>query len=206
MVVDDVEEDGESSSMAGVDESLEGVGSAVGFVDGGPQDPVVTPAMGAVEGVERHEFDVGDSEFDQVVEVVEGGGEGALGGEGAHMEFVDHAPGQRAPGPVVIGPVVGVMIVDAAGSVDAFGLPQRARVGQGLCVLVEEVGVVGSRAGPGNRGVPPAAVVAAHGVVDTVHSDVDALGMGCPDREVSVDSASGGGGRGRLRGRFVHAG
>src|SRR5690625_2043119 len=192
VVEDHVEQDRKFLCVGGVDEGLEGVGSAVGFVHRRPQDPVVAPSVGAVEGVERHELDVGDAEVGQVGKVLDRGGQCALGGEGAHVEFVDDTAGQGASGPGSVGPLVPVVVVDTGGPVHAPGLMARARVGQRVGGLVEQVGVVAARAGPGYLGVPPTVGAGGHRVVAAVDTDVDTVFGGHPDGEVAVQAQTGG--------------
>lgn len=50
VVVDHVEADPQPVAVRGVDEALEAVGAAVGFVDGPGGDAVVAPAVGAGPG------------------------------------------------------------------------------------------------------------------------------------------------------------
>ncbi len=71
MVVDDVECHRQSARVGGVDETLQGIGATVGFVHRVPEHAVVAPSVGAVERVERHEFDELDTEVHEFVETVD---------------------------------------------------------------------------------------------------------------------------------------
>ena len=68
MVVDDVLDHAEPGGVAAVDEALVARGPAVPLVDGVPQDAVVAPVVGAVEGVDRHHLDEVDADVAQVAE------------------------------------------------------------------------------------------------------------------------------------------
>ena len=98
--------------MAGVDQPHQTVRAAVGFVYRVPQHAVVTPAVGAVERVDRHQFDEVDAEVHQVVQLVDGGVESTRFGERAGVQFVDHRTLDGAARPLLVGPA------------DAGGVPQ----------------------------------------------------------------------------------
>jgi hypothetical protein len=58
-------------------------------VDGEEVDPVVAPAVAAGELVDRHHRHGGHAQFDQVVEMVDGAGEGAFGAERTDVHLVE---------------------------------------------------------------------------------------------------------------------
>ena len=91
VVVDDVEDDPESLGMGSVDELLEAGRAAVGVLGGVQIHPVVSPAASAGDLGDRHDLDGLHPEFDEVVEAIDGGGEGALLGEGADVHLVEHS-------------------------------------------------------------------------------------------------------------------
>ena len=91
VVVDDVEENGEPVGVAGIDEALEGIGPAVGFVRGEEIDAVVAPALDSGKGIDGHELDVGDAEVAERIELRLRGVECAFGREGADMELIEMA-------------------------------------------------------------------------------------------------------------------
>ncbi len=155
--------DAETPGVAGVDEPLVGVRAAVLLVHGEPGDAVVAPVVGAVEGVDRHHLDEVDAEVDEVVEPLDRGVEGAVGGERADVQLVDHRPGELAPGPGVVVPLVRRR-VSSRQPVHAAGLSPRTRVGARVGVVVEQVAVVDGRVGRrhGLGGRPPAVVAAGH--------------------------------------------
>src|SRR5208337_5150326 len=47
----------QAAGVAGIDEPDQSVGAAVAFVHAVPQHAVIAPAVGAGEGVDRHQFD-----------------------------------------------------------------------------------------------------------------------------------------------------
>ena len=105
MVVDDVEAHADAGGVRGVDEAGQRRGPAVGLVDGPQVDAVVAPARPAGESRYRHELDQVHSEPGQVGEALRSGIQGALRGEGAHMELVDDGAEKVAPRPAVVRPL-----------------------------------------------------------------------------------------------------
>src|SRR5690606_14587132 len=95
VVVDDVHHYADASRVAGVDESLEAVGAAVGVVRGEQVDAVVAPAAVAGELGHGQQLDGVDAELDEVGQAGDGAVEGALGGERADVELVEHRSGER---------------------------------------------------------------------------------------------------------------
>ncbi len=178
VVVDHVEQHGEASRVAGVDEPLEAVRAAVGLVHSAPQDTVVTPALDAVEAVDRHDLDERDAEIHQVVELLDRRVERAGLGERADVQLVDHSARQRPARPALVGPLEGVP-VDARRLVHAARLPQRPRIR--IRLALDDERVVRARRRFDVR-VPPVAV-ALHLVVGPVDAHVHRLGRRRPDRE-----------------------
>src|SRR5699024_12849742 len=103
----------------------------------------------------RHEFHVGDAQFDQFTQIIDRRAQGALPGEGPHVQLVDDPTGQGSSGPGVVGPVVNAVVVDTGGGVYPVGLRQRAGVGQDLGVVGAQVHVVGTVPRRGDRVVRP---------------------------------------------------
>ena len=160
VVVHDVEEDGDAAGMRGVDKLLEPLRAAVRLMDSKPVDAVVAPVSGSGEGLQRHEFDGVDAQLGEVVQLLNHAGEGAGGGEGAHVELVNHHVLGGDAGPVVIVPrEVGAH--DLGRAMHALGLEARARIRHGdgpLGAVEEREGVVLTRLRGGGGGVehPPA--------------------------------------------------
>ena len=149
-----------------------------------PEHPVVAPVAVAAEGLDGHELDGGHTQVDEVIEPVDDTGEVAGGGEGAHVEFVDHLAGEAAAGPRVIGPAVAV-VRDPGQAVDAVRLLHGTRIrprAHPLPVLQHPVPV----AHPGFRGqglvrCPPTVVGVPHGVCGVIDDELEVVGVGCPD-------------------------
>ena len=94
MVVDDVDQHGDAVFVAGLDESLEGVGSAVGRLVGEGIGRIVAPRTIAGKLADGHELHRGYAQrlqiSDLVGAVVEGGGQPILGVVRAGVHLVDH--------------------------------------------------------------------------------------------------------------------
>ena len=117
--------------------------------------------------------------------------------EGADVHLVDHAAGQLATGPALVGPGEGEGVVGPRPAVHAVGLAPRPRVGADLAGAVELVAVVElahaelPRVAGGQRAVdgPPALVVAGHGhggrgAADGADVQGHRAGHGGPDGEL----------------------
>ncbi len=89
MVVDDVEHDRHPPTVAGVHEPFQPPWPAVRVLGGKGIDAVVAPVAAAGKLGHRHEFDGGDAQGLEVVQMRYHGVERSLGGEGAHVQFVD---------------------------------------------------------------------------------------------------------------------
>jgi hypothetical protein len=90
VVVYDVEQHGQPAGVARVDEALELVRRAIGVVGREQVHAVVPPAPAPGKLGDGHQLDMGHAELDEVIEVGDGGDEGAGVAEGAHVHFVDH--------------------------------------------------------------------------------------------------------------------
>src|SRR5699024_3689711 len=82
--------------------------------------------------------------------------EGALGGEGAHVQLIDHRTACVQAGPAGVGELEASGVEASGGSVYIVRLPRTARIGQGSTAIEHErvVLAVFERA----AGVPPVAV------------------------------------------------
>ena len=185
VVVDDVEHHAETTRVAGVDEPLERVRTAVVLGHGVPAHAVVAPVAVAVDGVDGQHLDQVDPEGDEVVELLDRRVEGAAVGERADVELVEHAAGQLTAGPGVVGPEERVVVVEPRRRVHAGGLPQGARVGQRGLVVVEEERVGGAGPRAGDVDVPPAARFLHHVVFPVVDQDPHPLLQRRPHHELS---------------------
>lgn len=108
VVVDHIEYHSEAAGVAGVDQGLQAVGTSVGLVHGVPEDAVVSPVVDTVETVDGHHFHEVDPEFHEVVELVDGRGEGSFGREGSDVKFINRGPGELAAVPLRVRPRVPV--------------------------------------------------------------------------------------------------
>ncbi|CAB4934707.1 unannotated protein [freshwater metagenome] len=190
VVVDDVLDHRETALVAGVDEPLVAGRPAVPLVDGVPGDAVVAPVVRAVEPVHRQQLDEADAEGHQVVQPGDGRVEGAGLGERAHVQLVDHAAGQRPPGPGPVHPAVRGGVEAAGRPVHAVGLAASSGVRSGGGGVVEQEAVVGLRRG-GHGRPPPPVVVPGHLVDGAVQLQADPLGQRRPDGELGRLGAHG---------------
>src|ERR1700730_15346946 len=89
MVVDDVEDDGNSESMGAVDKAAEIDRPAVepGWCE--EVDAVVSPAEPAREFRHGHNFEAGDTELGESRQLTRSGFPAAIRGKGADMQLVD---------------------------------------------------------------------------------------------------------------------
>ena len=93
MVVNNIEDDGESVKVGGIDEAAERGGASVVGLHTVEADTIVSPIARAGNGVERHEFDGGDAEIAKVRQAMDGGIESTGASESANMEFVEYVVG-----------------------------------------------------------------------------------------------------------------
>src|SRR5690606_35914968 len=110
--------------------------------------------------------------LDQVRDLADRRLEGALGGEGAHVQLVDDGSAQVTPAPSVIAPGEPGVVVDPAGPEDPVRLPPAARVRIRLPAVQPE-GVVGAVIGVRDLGPPPAAAGGVHGMTHAADLDLD---------------------------------
>ena len=179
VVVDDVLDDRETARMAGIDEPLIRRRPPVGLIDGVPEHAVVAPIVRAVEAVDGQHLDEIDAQGDQVVEFVDRAVEGAVGGECADVQLVDHAAGELPSGPAGIRPGERGRIEGHRPTVYAFGLTPRSRIGnRGLVVIDHEA--VGSVDVGSYGGGPPSVSHFAHRMPDPGDLDREGLRPRCP--------------------------
>ena len=112
MVVDDVQDDADPERVRAVDERPQVVGMAIEVRRRVRIDPVVAPAEAAVEFGDRHQFDDGDPELRQFLQLGRSSPPRPLLGKRACMKLVQDLAGQRHAGPRAVGPLEGVRIDD----------------------------------------------------------------------------------------------
>jgi hypothetical protein len=189
MVVHHVQAHAQTATVARVDELLERVRPAVRLVHREPRHPVVTPAVLAVERVQRHHLDHVHAQLHQLVQVLDRAGQGAAGGEGAHVHLIEHRPRQPPTRPRGVGPAGGVHPVHPREPVHAVRLTRRPRVGTRGARLVVVAGqhepVVPAHL-PRHAGRPPAVLRSPHGDrlgAGGVQDQADRAGSRRPDGE-----------------------
>jgi hypothetical protein len=90
MVIDHIQEHGEAANVAGIDQAFEACRAPIGMVGRIETYPIIAPAPGAGEGVDGHQFHMGDPEVDQVIESLNGCIKGARWRKGSDVEFINH--------------------------------------------------------------------------------------------------------------------
>ena len=141
VVVDHVEDHRQPLAVAGIDQPLEPLRTAVAVLDGEGIDAVVAPVALPGELGHRHQLQGGHAQFQQVVEAGNDRGEGAGRGEGADVEFVDQVVLERQTGPGAVAPGEGARVDDPRRSVDALRLPAGGWVGA-LAAVGEAIEIV----------------------------------------------------------------
>jgi len=168
MVVDHVQDHGQPRGVAGVDEVLEPLRAAVGMLHRENVRSVVSPVAIAWKLPDRHDFNRGYSQFNQVAKARDGCLEGSPAGEGADMDFVEnkvrHARRSKYPLAPAVGSVVhhrrravhvvrlmvrgGVRPGDAAVQTVTVQVPRREPFGLHLPIAVRKFSM-GRNAAPG---------------------------------------------------------
>jgi hypothetical protein len=138
VVVDHIEHDHQAARVRRLHQGFQVLGAAVGTVRRIGQHAVIAPVPPAREIRNRHDLDGSDPERDEVVELADGGAEGALRREGADVQLVDHRliPGPAAPDGVT--PGMGEGGDHLARSVHVLGLVAGGRVGHAQPVRQHE--------------------------------------------------------------------
>src|SRR5207245_1213241 len=104
MVVDDIQDSGQAVQMAGIDQTLHRLWTAVGVMRGEKVDAVVTPAPRAGELGHRHDLDRIHAELDQLGEALDRRIECSGGGERADVKLVEDEAGKWAAAPAGVAP------------------------------------------------------------------------------------------------------
>ena len=138
VVIDDVEEDGEAARVAGVDEALQAVRSAVGCVRREQRRAVIAPAPPTRERRHGHQLDVGHAELLQVPELLDRPVERAGVAERAGVQLVNEPALERRGGEAGVGPAERVVVHERAGAEHAAHR-LRARVGDRVTAVEAQV-------------------------------------------------------------------
>jgi hypothetical protein len=122
MVVDDVEDDGDTSSVRSVDEAPEVVRPSVQPGRCKQIDAVISPAEFSTEVGDGHHLDHRDPEARQLVELAHGRRPRALPRERADVHLVHDLAGRRRAAPRGIGPLECGGVDDLRGAMGAVRL------------------------------------------------------------------------------------
>ncbi len=104
VVIDHVQNYGDSQSMGSVHKCSKIIGLAVETCGSEQVDAVISPAEATRKIGDWHDFDAVDADARQFGKLACGRGPGACLGEGADMHLVDHQTWQGLAGPCGIGP------------------------------------------------------------------------------------------------------
>ena len=129
MVVHDIEQYRDAARVACIDQRFQFLRAAIARARRKPLHAVIAPIMPPGKFRDRHQFDRGDAELGEAVEMRDRAGEIAGLGECAEMQFIDHDLMPRAAAPPDIAPLIGAGIDHLADSVHAIGLMARRRIG-----------------------------------------------------------------------------
>ncbi len=179
VVVDHVQQHRNAPAVTGIDQAFQAFGPSVGVVRGIQVDPVVAPAALAGELRHRHQLQVSDAEFGQVVEPVDHAVESARRGEGADVDLLDHRRSQWRRLPASVVPDETGMIQPARRAVYALRLPGGARIGE-RAVAVDAEGIVAAVHHPRGLQRPPAVRPAIHWHAAATALQFDLMRLGGP--------------------------
>src|SRR5690242_9033961 len=129
MVVDHIENDGETALVGGVDETFERVLVAVSMVGRIQTHAVVAPIPAPWKVRDRHELEDRHAEDLQLVEMACGSVEGAFASEGANVHLVYDLPFHFHTWPGAIRPHECVAVHHHRRTVRTLRLEARARIG-----------------------------------------------------------------------------
>src|ERR1700674_384209 len=122
VVVNHVEQNGEASRMAGIDQPLQSLRAAVSMVGCEDVHTVVAPSAIARKLDYRHQLDVSDTKVLEMAETIDRGIEGTGCREGANMHFVYDRGIECGRIQVCVAPVEARIIVEARAAVHAVWL------------------------------------------------------------------------------------
>ena len=143
VVVDHVQQHGQTPAMAGVHQPFQPLGSAIALLHRKGINAVVAPVTAARKLGHRHDFHRGEAQLLEVVQMGDNRVKGAGGGEGAHVQLIDDKIFQGQAEPALVFPgKVGVRHL--GGPVHVFRLMPGGRVGT-FCLPVETVEITAAR-------------------------------------------------------------
>ena len=178
VVVDHIEQHGQSVRVAGFNQTLECFRTAVRLVRRKEVDPVITPAMPAGKGRDRHQLHMCYPQLLQRFKLLACCVECALRGERANVQLVNNRALERWCLPPCVLPCERRVVHNARRTVHAKRLPLGAWVRHRGARVDHELII---RTGPGIAyiGLPPAALGLFHGMHGLADLYADSI---CPRR------------------------
>ena len=150
VVVDHVQDHGQAPLMAGVDQSFQAFGSAIGVLHREGINPVVAPVAPARKLGHRHQLQGGDPQIFQIIQMGDNGVEGPFRGKSPHVQFINHVIGKGEAGPMAVVP--GEIRLNHLGrAVHPLGLKPGGRVRE-ILLPVKPVKIAATRLHPGDHG------------------------------------------------------
>ena len=128
MVVDDIEEYGETIQMAGVDQTLQSMRSAIAVLRRIGVNAVIAPVARSRKLPDRHQLEGRDTQITQCRQAGDDRFECAFRGEGPDVEFVEHQIFSRHSGPALIRPSEFIGAEDGRCLIHTVWLPARGGV------------------------------------------------------------------------------
>src|SRR5207248_8132057 len=122
MVVDDIEEYRDPARVTRIDERLQSLRAAIARARREPLDAVISPITAPRTFGDRHQFDRGNAELNEMIEMRDRAGEVTALRKGSEMQFIDHQFVPRPATPIGITPLISLRVDDLAGAMHAVGL------------------------------------------------------------------------------------
>ena len=122
MVVDDIEEYRDAARMAFIDKRLQLFRPAIVRAGREPLDAVISPITAPRTFGDRHQFDRGNAELNEMIEMRDRAGKVTTLRKGSEMQLIDHQFVPRPAIPSGIAPFVSRRVDDLAGAMHAVGL------------------------------------------------------------------------------------
>src|SRR5947209_10683488 len=115
--------------MAAIDEALETIWPAIGFVNREQRDTVVPPALLTCPRGHRHHLNVRHSQIRKMPQMLDRSIECAFLAEGADVQFVDDGASLGGAPPKLIVPLEESVVIELRRTVHSIRLTQSTRVG-----------------------------------------------------------------------------
>jgi hypothetical protein len=127
MVINHIEDHGETLLMACVHEPLQAQQPPIGILNGKGIDTIVAPVATSRKLAHGHEFNGRDAEIPESIQVWDHGIECSFRGVGSHMDLVDDGVPKGKPEPTMVRPAE-TRIEDLRGAMDPLGLRSRCGI------------------------------------------------------------------------------